>query len=97
MSANCCEDLETKLTEVQHQIKDMQRRIEAAISQAQQTIDADAKLRAAGGISRGQWSYSKGSAEASQGILKALGGQGSRTSIRRRSGLARFLKGVIRL
>lgn len=96
MADKCCETLEAKLNEAQHQIdeqaqalKDMQRRIDAAISKAQQIIAADAKTRSRAGVPRGEWSYSKGSDEASLSIITKLGSGGSDSvaTIRRRAGL----------
>lgn len=106
------DDLAERLAEAQRKIekqaqalKDMQRKIDAAILRAHQTILTDRKVRQGGNLSRGQWPYSRASALSALRVTQPLGSSGnvykpqrrSKRQARRKrnSGFMGFLRGLI--
>ena len=97
-------EAERKIDDQTQQLKDMQRKIDAAIQTAQQTILTDSQLRQGGNLSRGEWAYSRASAESALRVTKTLGGSGNvykpqrrnrRLACRKRnSGFIGFLRGL---
>jgi len=65
--------IQQQIDEQKHQLKDLEKRIDAAISEGQAIISTDHTARSAGGISRGQWGYSKGTAEGALSVMEMLG------------------------